>query len=103
MTAIYLCFVQMIPTRLMLLSYLNIAKNNLTGQIPEFLEKNETFEDLDLFGGCSTFPNFISKFIRKIRQNGQKTPSNNILSTLSLCKCCHPIYVLIFFFESFII
>jgi len=70
----------------------------LTGQIPEFLEKNETSEDVDIFGGCSTFPNIISKFIRKIRQNGQKTLSNNKLATLSLCKCVRPIYVLIFFF-----
>ena len=75
----------------------------LTGQIPEFLGKNETSEVVDIFGGCSAFPNIISKFMFKMKKYGQKTLSNNKLATLSLCKCCRPICVLIFFFECIII
>jgi len=75
----------------------------LTGQIPEFLGKNDTSEVVDIFAGCSAFPNIISKFKLKIQKYGQKTLSNNKLATLSLCKCVRPIYVHIFFFWCFII
>jgi len=59
---------------------------------------NGTSEELELEGDCTMFPNFISKFARKIRQNRQKTLSENKLSTLSLCKCVCPIHVLMLFF-----
>jgi len=51
---------------------------------------------LDTVGDC--YPNILSNFISKIRQNRQKTLSENKLSTLSLCKCVCPIHVLMFFF-----
>ena len=57
-----------------------------------------TSEEPELGGDCTILSNFISKFARKIRQNRQKTLSENKLSTLSLCKCVCPIYVLILFF-----
>jgi len=72
----------------------------LTGEIPEFLEKNATSEDVDIFGGCSTFFNFFPKFMRKFRQNEKKTLSENRLFTLSLCEWFHPIYVLMISFSS---
>jgi len=73
----------------------------LTGEIPEFTGKNESSEVVDIFGDCTSFPNIISKLMLKMKEYGQRSLSSNQLSTLSLCKCVHPICVLIFFFECF--
>jgi len=79
---------------------LKIAENMLTGEIPKFLEKSESSEDVDMLGDC--YPNILSNFIPKIRRkNGQKKLTEVQLSTLSLCKYVRPIYVLIFFVECF--
>jgi len=49
-----------------------------------------------MIGDC--YPNILSNFIPNIRRKtGQKKLTEIQLSTLSLCKCARPIYILIFF------
>ena len=63
----------------------------LSGTIPEFLEMNGFPQVVDIFGGCTSFPNIISKFMFKKQKYRQRSLSSNQLSTLSLCKCVRPI------------
>jgi len=78
----------------------NAAENNITGPIPDFVEKSETIEDLEIFGDCTAFPKIISKVMKKIHKNGKKSLSENQLSTLSLCKSFCSMFVLMLFFSA---
>ena len=45
-----------------------MEENDLTGQILEFLKKNKSSDVVDIFGGSTSFPNIISKFMLKMQK-----------------------------------